>query len=270
MKKVILNMLLLIGVAVFISACSKDNNNEIAPAKTYVLVHGAWQAPYAWLNVKADLERSGNKVILVELPGHGADQTAPQNLTIDVYREKVISAINKVDGKVILVGHSLAGVVISAVAEKVPSKIEKLIYIGAYLPANGQSLLDLAGTDAASLLGKSLVPSADQLTLGVVQERITDIFIQDGTADQKALVLQNYRVEPAIPFTNKVVLTDANFGAVPKYYIKTLKDQAISPELQNRMIAAAGLKSVYSINTGHSPFISKPDSVAILLSNIAR
>ncbi|MGF7072889.1 alpha/beta fold hydrolase [Mucilaginibacter sp. R-33] len=267
MKKLIFPLLFLVFLTVALSGCSKDNNVQ-AKSSTFVLVHGAWQAPYVWDNVKAALEKNGDHAIVIELSGHGADQTAPQTLSIDVYRDKVIDAINKVDGKVVLVGHSLGGVIISAVAEKVPSKIQKLVYIGAYLPASGQSLLDLANTDADALLGPSLRPSADQLTLDVVHENITNIFIQDGTDAIKNLVLKNFRVEPSIPFTNKVVLTVANYGSIDKVYIKTLQDHVISLSLQNRMIAAADIKTTYQLNTSHSPFLSKPDSVSILLTKI--
>ena len=269
MKKLIMSLLVIITLTVVLSACSKDDDDQpgVAPV-TYVLVHGAWQAPYVWDNVKATLEKNGDHAVVVELPAHGSDQTAPQTLSIDVYRDKVIESLNKIDGKVILVGHSLGGMIISAVAEKVPAKIRKLVYIGAYLPANGQSLLDLANTDADALLGPSLRPSADQLTLDVVHENITNIFIQDGTEAIKALVLKNFRAEPAIPFTNKAALTTANYGSVEKVYIKTLQDHVISPSLQGRMISAAGIQTTYQLNTSHSPFLSKPDSVSILLSKI--
>ncbi len=252
-------------------SCTKNNDNPIASAaKTYVIVPGAWQAPYAWQFVKANLEKSGNHVIVIELPGHGADQTLPQTLTMDVYRDKVISAINGISGKVILVGHSLGGVVISEVAEKIPARIEKLIYIAAYVPLAGQSLLDLASTDTTSVLGQSLRPSVDMLTLDVLRDKIIDSFIGDGSTEIQNLVLSNFRVEPAIPFGNKVTLTEANYGSVPKFYIKTLQDHAVTPKLQIRMIAASGLKSIYQLNTSHSPFLSKPDSVAILLTNISK
>lgn len=270
MKKIALMLLLAVSYNVVLSSCSKDEHQVTLPPKTYVLVHGAWQAPYVWDSVKLSLEKKGYQVIVVTLPGHAADQTAPQNLTIDVYRDKVIEALSGINGKAILVGHSLGGVVISAVAEQVPSKVEKLVYIGAFLPATGQSLLDLAQTDAGSQLGKSLLPSADQLTLDVVHENIADIFIQDGSAAVKQRLLSNYRVEPAIPFTNKVTLTTARYGSVSKIYIRTLQDHVISPALQDRMITTAGIKSVYQLNTSHSPFLSKPDSVSILLMKIAQ
>lgn len=250
----------------FASSCRK---NETTP-KTFVLVHGAWQAPYVWQSVKAKLEQQGQKVVVVELPAHGGDNTAPQNVSITVYRDKVIEAINQESGKVILVGHSMGGVVVTAVAESIPSKIEKLIYIGAFVPANGQSLQDLALTDAQSMLGPNLIPSSDQLTLDVVSANMINIFCQDCDAATQASVISNFRVEPAIPFTNAVTVTSANYGAVNKSYIHTQLDHAIGMDLQNRMITAAGISQVYSISTGHSPFLSKPDSVTTLFMQIAK
>ena len=235
----------------------------------FVLVHGAWQAPYAWDSVRADLSKKGNTVIAVELPGHGSDTTAPHLLSLDIYRDKVIDAITKTDSTVILVGHSMAGMVITAVAEKIPEKISKLVYIGAFLPESGQSLTDLASADPESKLGPLLIPSTDRLTLDVKRDSLIYLFINDGSEAEKQLVLDNYRAEPAIPFTNKVELTKENFGAVDKVYIKTLQDIVISPGLQDRMITAAGIKSVYTVNTSHSAFLAQPHTVSDLLLRIA-
>ena len=266
MKKKFVHWLLLGAVITFFAGCSKNN---FPSSNTYVLVHGAWQAPYVWNTVTAELEKAGQKVVVVELPAHGDDFTSPATVSIDVYRDKVISAIVDTKEKVILVGHSLGGVVVSAVAEEIPGKIKKLVYLAGFLPANGQSLLDLANEDAQSLLGPALIPSSDQLTLDVKQDAITSIFCQDGGDAVKKLVLDNFRPEPAIPFTNKVTLTDTNFGRVDKYYIHTLQDHAIGIDLQNRMADAAHITQTFSVNTGHSPFLTQPDQVTEILLRIA-
>lgn len=266
MKKNFFQWLLLAVFLTLSTSCTKDH---FPVSNTFVLVHGAWQAPYVWNTVKAELEKAGQKVVIVQLPGHGNDFTSPAALSIDVYRDKVISAILSTNKRVILVGHSLGGVVVSAVAEKIPSKIKKLVYLAGFLPANGQSLLDLANQDAQSLLGPALIPSKDQLTLDVRQDAITSIFCQDGSEEVKKLVIDNFRPEPAIPFTNKVTLTDANFGSVDKYYIHTLMDHAIGIDLQNRMADAAHITKTFSLNTGHSPFLTQPEEVTKLLIQIA-
>jgi len=268
MKKSIAAILMAV-ISVAVLSCTKSHPDTRTP-KTFVIVPGAWSGPYAWDSVKADLERSGSKVVVVQLPGHGSDNTAPQNLTLDAYRDKVVSVIDSIGGQVILVGHSLGGAIISEVAEEVPSKIKKLVYVAGFVPVTGQSVLALASTDTASVLGANLVPSADQLTLGVVSDEIINSFIQDGTEEKQNLVLANYRVEPAIPLTNAVTLSAGNYGSVAKVYIKTLMDHAITPTLQNRMLGATpGFSAVYQLNTSHSPFLVKPDSVALLLTNSA-
>ncbi|CAG4992562.1 Pyrethroid hydrolase [Dyadobacter sp. CECT 9275] len=264
--------LILLSAAFAISAFTSPTEGEdtTLQGQTYVLVHGAWQAPYVWDEVRSQLTRAGNEVIVVELPGHGNDKTPPHQLSLDTYRDKVINALSEVKGKVILVGHSMGGMVVTLVAEKVPSKILTLVYIGAFLPTTGQALIDLSNADPDSKLGPLLIPSADQLTLDVKQENLTDLFIKDGTQAIKNKVITNYRAEPAIPFINKAILTAEGFGAVEKVYIKTLQDMVISPGLQNRMIAAAGIKTVYEVNTSHSPFLAQPRAVSDLLIQIGQ
>jgi pimeloyl-ACP methyl ester carboxylesterase len=270
MKKLLFSVLLAASVAIGLTGCSKDDNNH-RTVKTYVIVPGAWSGPYAWEVVKKDLLAKGQNVTVVQLPGHGSDQTTLYSkITLDQYRDKVIHVIDSLNTRVILVGHSMAGMVISVVAEKIPAKIEKLIYVGAFLPKNGQSLLDLALTDTTSLLVQSLRPTSKTLdSLDVVRANIADIFVQDGSADVKSLVVANYKLEPGPPFVAPAILTAGNFGTVDKYFIHTIQDHAVTYKLQKREVAAAGLIKTYTINSSHSPFLSKPDSLVILFQNIA-
>jgi pimeloyl-ACP methyl ester carboxylesterase len=269
MKPIRLIQLFVVACIFFLTSCSDDAGP--AQSKNYVLVHGAWQAPYVWNSVKASLEKQGHKVTVIELPGHGSDQTSPGEITLDRYKEKVIDALSTIDGKVILVGHSLGGMIISSVAEAVPEKTEKLVYVAAYLPTTGQTLDGLAHTDPDSQLGGEgvLIFNNDGVTVDVKQDQIVSLFIQDGTSEVQDLVLKNYRSEPLIPFINPVSLTAENFGSVEKVFIKTLQDHVVSPSLQDRMITSGGVKSIYKINTGHSPFLSKPDSPTALLIKIS-
>lgn len=270
MKKIIIILLSVTTAIPVFSSCSKNNDEAKPASKNYVLVHGAWQAPYVWDSVKTTLIKEGNRVTVVELPGHGSDNTAPSTITLNLYRDKVIDAVSKMNGKVILVGHSLGGMIISAVAEEIPAKIEKLVYLAAYLPTSGQSLFSIANTDPGSSLGipGNLIISG--AVADVKQDQIVNIFIQDGSPRAQNLVLQNYRSEPAIPLTDSVTLTTANFGSVEKVYIKTLQDRVVSPGLQDRMISSGNVKMVYKLNTSHSASLVKPDSVAILLTKIGQ
>lgn len=271
LQKKLSAVVLLIAVSLgslSLTSCSDDDT--AATPKNYVLVHGAWQAPYVWDMVKAKLEAKGNHVTVVELPGHGSDQTPPQQVSLQAYKDKVVQAISQIDGKVILVGHSLGGIIISSVAEQIPTKIEKLVYLAAYLPASGQSLNSLASTDTTSLLSKNLIFNPDSGIVDVQQDQLVDIFIQDGTPELQNLVVQKYRTEPLYPLNTPVMLTAANFGSVSKVYIKTLRDHAVTPILQGQMISAAGVTAVYEVDAGHSPFLTQPDALTTLLITIAK
>jgi pimeloyl-ACP methyl ester carboxylesterase len=246
-------------------SCTKSHSKP-AP-QTFVLVHGAWQAPFVWDSVAAQLLRAGQKVVVVQLPGHGTDTTNPGTITMNSYRDEIVSAINLVGGKVILVGHSLSGFAISAVEEQIPDRIDKLVFLACFLPS-GQSPLNLSSTDAQTHV-KPPALVINPPVLDFARDSIVPIFCADAPEALKEKVVANFRPDPIIPFTDTVFVTAANFGRADKYYIHTLQDEVIGIDLQNQMVKTAGITKVYSLNTSHSAFLSQPDSVTATLLTIA-
>lgn len=236
---------------------------------SFVLVHAAWQGPYAWDLVKEHLLQAGFLVEVVQLPGHGTDTTDPKTIHMDTYVKYVSNAVAAAGKKVILVGHSLAGMIISGVAEEIPDMIEKLVFIAAYVPVNGQSAYAISMLDQQSLLGASLLVSEDQAEFNIVKEDVTNIFCQDGSEAVKQLILANYRAEPAAPFSDHVELSDEHFGRVTKCYVETLRDNGIGNKLQKDMIAAAKINEVFSVDSGHTPALSQPGEIAKILIALA-
>jgi hypothetical protein len=159
-------------------------------------------------------------------------------------------------------------VVITAVAEKIPNKIEKLVYLSAYVPKNGQNLQELAEHDAESLIGRNLKFTPDY-SGGYLPDDITEIvFAGDCSDDIKKLVVEKSqgRLEPLAAFQAPAQITDANFGAVDKYYIETLQDVGVGNTLQKQMVADNGtFKQVFSIDSGHSAYFAKPDELVQIL-----
>ena len=93
-----------------------------APPAPMVLVHGAWMGAAAWDKVAVDLRARGLQVTVVELPGHGKDNTPAEKLSMAGYVDAVVAAL-PAQGKAVLVGHSMAGMVVSGAAEKAPEKV---------------------------------------------------------------------------------------------------------------------------------------------------
>jgi pimeloyl-ACP methyl ester carboxylesterase len=235
-------------------------------SKTFVLVHGAWSGQYAWAAVRPLLEQAGHRVVTFDLPGHANDPTPLAEITLADYVTATIQRIEAEPRSIVLVGHSMAGMIISQVAEQIPDRIEQLVYLCAYLPRDGQSAFDFADPD--SLLPPNLLVSADQRTATIRPEAIVPIFAADCPAVIQELVVARHQPEPLAPFQAKVTLTEQRFGRVPKCYLETLHDVGISTSLQRQMLAANGpVAHLVALDCGHSPFFARPQEVAAILAN---
>jgi len=261
MKTAIL-LVMTMGVLGFTTQAQKTSNTNSA---TIVLVHGAWSDATAWQATIPALKAQGHEVITVNLPGHGSDITSFANISLQSYVDAVKNAIG--DRKnIILVGHSMAGIVISQVAEEMPDRIKELVYLAAYLPQNGESLLSLAKQDADSHIGKYL--KIDQATgsANVAKDGVIDVFAADAPAQVGDYIANNIKPEPLAPLATPVTLTEGKFGSVKKVYIHTTDDHAVSFTLQKTMVKNNGhISKEYSLPSSHTPFISMPDRLAAIL-----
>jgi len=251
----------------FTAQAQKANNKN---SSTIVLVHGAWSDATAWQAVVPLLKAQGHEVIAVNLPGHGSDTTSFAKISLQSYVDAVKNAIG--DRKnVILVGHSMAGLVISEVAEQIPGQIKELVYLAAYLPKNGESLLSLAKQDADSHVGKYLQIDQANGSANVAKDGVIDVFAADAPAQVGEYLTNNIKPEPLAPLATPVTLTDANFGSVKKVYIHTTEDHAVSLTLQNTMVKNNGhISKEYSLPSSHTPFISMPDKLAAILIMVSK
>jgi putative intracellular protease/amidase len=235
---------------------------------TYVLVHGAWADESAWGFVRNQLALNAN-VVVVNLPAHGIDLTPATSATLSSYVKTVTDAINAQSGKVTLVGHSMAGIVVSQVAENSPTKISKIIYVSAYLPKNGEDLLTLANQDKQSKAGTALEFTADYSEASIKKDVIVPAVCADCPDFMKEVLVKYHKAEPAKPLGEKVVLTEAKFGSVPKYYIHTTNDAAVGYDLQKMMVKNNGtIKQTFEMNTSHLPFVVQPQEFVKILTSI--
>ncbi len=117
--------------------------------KTFVLVHGSWHGGWCWRRVADRLESKGHKVYTPTLTGVGERaHLMSAMITLDTHIIDVANVIKWENlDNVVLVGHSYAGFVISGVAEKAQSAIRSIVYLDAFLPENGDRVVDYSPPD---------------------------------------------------------------------------------------------------------------------------
>jgi pimeloyl-ACP methyl ester carboxylesterase len=208
------------------------------------------------------LKKDGYRVAVVTLPGRPTAPLSPDKASLDLYRDTILNAIGSEKRPVVLVGHSFAGIPISMVAESAPERVKTLVYVAAYLPKDGQSLLDLGNGDRDSKIGPHLQIMKDKGIIAVEYSARADLFCK-GCNDQFRAAIPNLIVdEPLIPLTTPVHLTADRFGRVGKVYIHTAQDQVVSPWLQATMVAATPVRAEMTLNSGHTPFLTDPHGLA--------
>jgi pimeloyl-ACP methyl ester carboxylesterase len=278
---------------------------------TVVLVHGAWHGAWCYERVIPLLAAQGAQAVARDLPAHGLNARFPASygprpidaaafaaepspvagVTLDDYADSVVRTLDQLHaaghGKVVLAGHSMGGVVVSAVAERVPERLAALVYLTAFMPAAGVPAVAYIGSPENA--GEKVGPQfrADPLQVGAlrIDHRSTDAAYRAGTRaaffgdvdDATFEATLNLLVPdvPVQPMATPIALTAARWGSLPRHYIRCTQDQAIRPELQARFIADADAfvpsnpTVVHTLDASHSPFLSQPQALAALLARIA-
>ncbi len=238
--------------------------------KTFLFIHGSWHSAWNWHRVLPILEKKGHKSIAIDFPGMGRDKTPIKEVKMEKTVASICSLLDSIDGKIILVGHSKNGVMISQVAEYRPHKIEKLVYLAAYLIPNGKTQREYSIQDVHGML-KPHVHINESLAASNLSPQIFKEGLYHDCDDhitELAKVLLSH--EPIESGMIPLQLTEENFGSVPRVYIACDKDKAVTPFIQEKMYTEMPCEKVYHMNTSHSPFFSQPEALCDIFDEIAK
>ena len=237
---------------------------------TFVFVHGGWSGGWTWEKVVPLLEEAGHKVEAPDLPGHGDDQTPIPEVSLQGYADRVSQVLDAQPEPVVLVGHSSGGQAISQAAEQRPEKVKLLVYLSAFLLRDGESVFSVGENDTESLILPNLVMSEDGSSATIREDVIREGLLHDCSDEDVEQAKARFVPQALAPVATPVALTEDNFGRVPRAYIETLQDRAISPSFQKEMYERLPCQKVISMNTSHSPFFSAPEELAEHLESLAR
>lgn len=223
-----------------------------APVKNIVLVHGAFVDGSGWDPVARILNKAGYKVSIVQEP-----QTS---LADDVAATRRVLALQS--GKSLLVGHSYAGMIISDAGND-PS-VAGLVYIAAFQPAQGDSLLSLA---------KKYPPAAQSITetpdhfLYIKPENFHADFAADLPVKETNLLAQS-QLMPAVAAFSAPAGVPA-WKTKPSWAVVATQDRAINPELE-RFMAKRAHSTVTELKGNHAIYASQPEKIANLIEKAAQ
>jgi len=233
-----------------------------------VLVHGANHQGVCWDPTVAALgdRVPDGQVLAVDLPGRGGDTTDVASISIGRCVDSVLRQIDEVtDGDVVLVGHSLGGVVITGAATALGHRrVQHLVFVAATIPAEGGAVLDTLG-----LVPRLTVPlAARRRKLSRYPRRAAvRAFCNGMDATQRSFVLEQLCPDASWLVTEPVHRATLS-PAIDRTWVLTTEDRAVPAERQRRNIEnLGGVNRIIEIASGHDVMVREPAALADALAS---
>jgi len=261
-----LKLLLIIQISLLTMA-------EAQTQKTIILVHGAGHGSWCWNKLIPLLNSKNIKAVAIDLPSHSNDTTQLFTRTLMEDAEAIQKLANSIEGKVVLLGHSSGGVAIAQAAELLgDGKVEKLIFLDAFMPKNGQAVRDLA---EQAIKNSNPPPAGAAIPIMLFSSNykafqwnpaiVEDHFYHDCSSEDKAYAKARLTWQATASNGTPVAVTDAVYGTIPKYYILCTE----AKDLDKSSIAHnVPIVKLYTLASSHSPFFSMPDKLTAILAEI--
>ena len=221
-----------------------------------VLVHGAWHGSWCWERIVPLLERAGIAVATVDLPS-----VRPRNSSAGLEEDAAVvrALMDRLRGPVILCGHSYGGMVISRAAAA-PARVAALVYLCAFVPRPGESLVAASGNRAAPWI--RLLEDGTTLP---DRAQAAEVFYGDCDPETASWALERLAPHNAVAFSEPVA--QPAWLTIPSTYIVCTQDRAVPPDMQ-RTVFAPRAGHVLELATSHSPFLSQPKLLAETLAAV--
>jgi pimeloyl-ACP methyl ester carboxylesterase len=236
---------------------------------TFVLVHGMSHGGWAWDTLARRLERAGHRVIAMDLPGHGRRAHERARATVDRYAAAVADAMTLHGAHdAVVVGHSMGGVVIPKVAERVSARVRHLVFLAAVVLPDGASLLETQMAPPARAMLRGLARAGG----GAVQYPASlewARWMSDMAPGDARVVdsLTRLTPQPITPWIERVDYRRFFAMRVPCTYIRCLRDQAVTPARAAEYAARLGVTPI-DMDCAHNPMLSAPDALAKILESV--
>ncbi|WPV67926.1 alpha/beta hydrolase family protein [Chitinophaga sp. LS1] len=239
----------------------------LSHAQTFVLVHGAWHGGWCWKEVAKELQAQGAEVYTPTLSGLGEHQNVlDTNINLETHIQDIVNFINMQDlHDVILVGHSYAGAVIAGVADRIPARLKKLIFLDAMLIENGKSALTSQPANLSDNV-RAATASSQGLSVPVWSPEVF------GVTDPAQIKWVSDRLtpQPFRSFDQTLSLKHVYGNHLPLTYIACIKPQMAQLKVFGDKTKSSKDWSYYELPTGHDAMITMPKELTALLYKISQ
>ena len=227
-----------------------------------VLAHGAWSAAWAWKKVRPLMAAAGHQLFTPTYTGLGerAHLASPSN-DLETHIQDVLGVLKFEDlREVVLLGHSYGGMVATGVSDRARDRVARLIYLDAFVPANGQALIDL------------VPPAERQRLLDSVKTgdgwRVTPNPTPPDTSPEDLEWISKYRMPQSVRCFQQPVQLQAALSQ-PRAYIHCIRyaDKKPFGQFADRAHSEAGWQA-YELDASHSPNVTAPKALVEVLIQI--
>lgn len=235
---------------------------------TFVLVHGGRHGGWCWRKLDPLLRSAGHEVYRPSLTGLGDRAHLlgrfPVDTPIDLetHVADITGLLTFEDlTDVVLIGHSYGGMVITGVADRVPGRLARLVYLDAQVPHSGEAVFDIAGTATVDTMRGWI--AGDGGGTRVPSSRSTPEFYGITDPADIAWVAPRLTDQPAATYQQPLLLTGAPFPG-PRTYLRCTRSDAIAPAIAER-VRAEGNFDLVDLDAAHDVMITDPVLLATVL-----
>jgi pimeloyl-ACP methyl ester carboxylesterase len=235
---------------------------QTAP-KTFVFVHGTWHGGWCWRRVADALEKKGHKVFAESLTGVGdRSHLLSKDVNLTTHVGDVVNLVKWEDLKdIVLVGHSSAGFVITQAAEQIGPSVASIVYLDAFVPQPGDSLISLANPGPKKAM-------EDAVARGDLAAKPVPAAVFKVNEKDRPWVDAKCTPHPMAAIVEKVTAADAREKIARKTYIRSSFDSPVFDQTLARLKTAPGWKT-YQVPCGHDVMVDMPDRLVEILLEVA-
>jgi pimeloyl-ACP methyl ester carboxylesterase len=229
---------------------------------TFVVAHGAWSAGWVWKKMHPLLRAKGHALLTPTYTGLGERvHLASSLIGLESHVQDMLMALQFEDVKdAILIGHSYGGMVATGVAATAADRIAKLVYLDAFVPRHGESVLDLVTPE-----------ERERRLAGVVDDwRLPPSPVPPDTSAEDVAWITPRRVHQPLACFQEPLLLNHGEPKMPRSYIYAQRHNPGDPFRQFLERAKTEGWQTFEMDASHSPHVTAPEALAEILDRIAR